>query len=113
MIEVSGLTKRYGNFTAVQDLSLAVRPGEVRLGLATLGHAQVGEPEIRRQVGLDVTAEQRPHPGDVRPLRKPRLPPLVVLWNGVKLRQVERQDFHVRPIPLPEGARLVALAPVD
>ncbi|MDB6127137.1 MAG: transporter related [Verrucomicrobia bacterium] len=32
MIEVSGLTKRYGNFTAVNELSLAVRPGEV-LGL--------------------------------------------------------------------------------
>jgi ABC-2 type transport system ATP-binding protein len=32
MIEVEGLTKRYGNFTAVQDLALRVRPGEV-LGL--------------------------------------------------------------------------------
>ena len=32
MIEVTGLTKRYGNFTAVQDLSFLVRPGEV-LGL--------------------------------------------------------------------------------
>jgi ABC-2 type transport system ATP-binding protein len=29
MIEVTGLTKRYGDFTAVQDLSFAVRPGEV------------------------------------------------------------------------------------
>ena len=32
MIEVLGLHKRYGNFTAVRDLSLNVRPGEV-LGL--------------------------------------------------------------------------------
>jgi ABC-2 type transport system ATP-binding protein len=32
MIEVQGLTKRYGDFTAVRDLSFAVRPGEV-LGL--------------------------------------------------------------------------------
>ena len=32
MIEVNGLTKRYGSFTAVHDLSLAVQPGEV-LGL--------------------------------------------------------------------------------
>jgi ABC-2 type transport system ATP-binding protein len=32
MIEVSGLTKRYGTFTAVRELSFAVRPGEV-LGL--------------------------------------------------------------------------------
>jgi ABC-2 type transport system ATP-binding protein len=32
MIEVTGLNKRYGAFTAVQDLSFAVRPGEV-LGL--------------------------------------------------------------------------------
>ena len=32
MIEVTGLIKRYGGFTAVKDLSFAVRPGEV-LGL--------------------------------------------------------------------------------
>ena len=32
MIEVEALTKRYGKFTAVRDLSFAVRPGEV-LGL--------------------------------------------------------------------------------
>lgn len=32
MIEVNGLAKRYGNFTAVRDLSFAVQPGEV-LGL--------------------------------------------------------------------------------
>ncbi len=32
MIEVLGLSKRYGSFTAVQDLSFAVQPGEV-LGL--------------------------------------------------------------------------------
>jgi ABC-2 type transport system ATP-binding protein len=32
MIEVDGLTKRYGEFTAVKELSFAVRPGEV-LGL--------------------------------------------------------------------------------
>jgi ABC-2 type transport system ATP-binding protein len=29
MIEVSGLTKRYGDFTAVSDLSFSVQPGEV------------------------------------------------------------------------------------
>jgi len=29
MIEVSGLTKRYGTFTAVKDLSFTVQPGEV------------------------------------------------------------------------------------
>ena len=32
MIEVRGLTRRYGALTAVHDLSFAVRPGEV-LGL--------------------------------------------------------------------------------
>ena len=32
MIEVTGLAKRYGDFTAVRDLSFGVRPGEV-LGL--------------------------------------------------------------------------------
>src|SRR4051812_35729855 len=29
MIEVTGLTKRYGDFTAVRDLSFTVQPGEV------------------------------------------------------------------------------------
>ena len=29
MIEVRGLTKRYGDFTAVRDLTFTVRPGEV------------------------------------------------------------------------------------
>ena len=29
MIEVTGLTKRYGDFTAVKDLTFTVRPGEV------------------------------------------------------------------------------------
>ncbi len=29
MIEVSGLTKRYGDFTAVNNLSFMVQPGEV------------------------------------------------------------------------------------
>jgi len=32
MIQVEGLTKLYGTFTAVQELSFAVQPGEV-LGL--------------------------------------------------------------------------------
>ena len=32
MIEVGALSKRYGNFTAVKELSFTVRPGEV-LGL--------------------------------------------------------------------------------
>jgi ABC-2 type transport system ATP-binding protein len=32
MIEVSALSKRYGGFTAVRDLSFTVQPGEV-LGL--------------------------------------------------------------------------------
>ncbi len=65
MIEVSGLTKRYGQFTAVHDLSFTVRPGEV-MGLvgpngagktttlrcisgiipATLGTARIGGIEL-------------------------------------------------------------------
>ncbi len=68
MIEVSNLTKRYGDFTAVDDLSFTVRPGEV-MGLvgpngagktttlrcltgiipATLGHS--------RLCGMDVVAD--------------------------------------------------------
>ena len=32
--------------------------GQIGLGLAHLGHPQVGEAELGRQVGLDVPAEQ-------------------------------------------------------
>ena len=54
MIEVSGLTKRYGNFTAVRDLALAVRVillAEIGCGLWWLGG---------RFEKFDLSAELRP-----------------------------------------------------
>ncbi len=45
MIEVSGLTKRYGDFTAVHDLSFTVRPGEV-MGLVGPNGAGIGPPQL-------------------------------------------------------------------
>ena len=74
----------------------AVLPGEVGLGLARLGQAQVVEAEVRRQLRLVVAPEQRLGLGDVGPLRESLPPPFVVLGDGVELGEVEgdesRQD---------------------
>ena len=79
--------------------------GQVRLRLADLGEAEVVVAEITGDVGLVVPRVERPGPVDTRPLGEPLAPPLVVLGDGVELRQVEGQ-----------GPRLVghaALPPVD
>ena len=31
VIELTGLTKKYGNFTAVNDLNLQIRKGDIRI----------------------------------------------------------------------------------
>src|SRR5713101_3202422 len=69
-------------------------PGQVRLGLPCLRDAQIVEAEIRRQMRLVVSLEERLGLDDVSPLREARAPPLVVLGDRVILRQVERQRAH-------------------
>ena len=59
MIEVEGLTKRYGDKVAVNNLSFAVRPGIVTGFLGPNGAGK--STTMRMMLGLD-----RPTAGDVR-----------------------------------------------
>ncbi len=52
MIEVRGLTKRYGDKLAVDDLSFTVQPGRVTGFLASPTRVAKGQPRRRRRVGL-------------------------------------------------------------
>ena len=57
MIEARGLTKRYGEKTAVDDLSFAVRPGLVTGFLGPNGAGK--STTMRMIVGLDAPSSER------------------------------------------------------
>jgi ABC-2 type transport system ATP-binding protein len=64
MIELNGLTKRYGPTLAVDDLSFQVQPGKVT---GFLGPNGAGKSTSRRMVlGLDRAATGSPGPGSRR-----------------------------------------------
>ncbi|AGP59765.1 ABC transporter ATP-binding protein [Streptomyces rapamycinicus] len=73
MIEVRGLTKRYGRVVAVDDLSFAVRPGEVTGFLGPNGAGK--STTLRMILGLDAassgtaTVGGRPYSAQPAPLR--------------------------------------------
>ncbi|MGW7693692.1 ABC transporter ATP-binding protein [Streptomyces asiaticus] len=73
MIEVRGLTKRYGRVVAVDDLSFAVRPGEVTGFLGPNGAGK--STTLRLILGLDAasagtaTVGGRPYSAQPAPLR--------------------------------------------
>jgi len=74
MIEAVGLTKRYGDRVAVDDLSFAVRPGQVT---GFLGPNGAGKSTTMRMIlGLDaptagrVTIDGRPFAGQAHPMRE-------------------------------------------
>ncbi|MEU8876058.1 ATP-binding cassette domain-containing protein [Streptomyces javensis] len=73
MIEVCGLTKRYGGVVAVDDLSFAVRPGEVTGFLGPNGAGK--STTLRMILGLDAassgtaTVGGRPYSAQPAPLR--------------------------------------------
>jgi ABC-2 type transport system ATP-binding protein len=74
MIEVRGLTKRYGRTLAVDDLSFTVQPGVVT---GFLGPNGAGKTTTMRLIlGLDqpsagtVTVDGRPHRQAVSPMRE-------------------------------------------
>ena len=70
MINVDNLTRKYGDFTAVDDVSFAISPGEI-VGL--LGHNGAGKTTIMKMItgyleptggtvtvdGLDVVSDRR------------------------------------------------------
>ena len=65
MITVENLTKRYGGFTAVDDISFEVRPGSV---VGFLGPNGAGQ--VHRHADDD-----RPHARDLRSVHRPRASP--------------------------------------
>ncbi|MGW5696021.1 ATP-binding cassette domain-containing protein, partial [Streptomyces asiaticus] len=73
MIEVRGLTKRYGKVVAVDDLTFAVRPGEVTGFLGPNGAGK--STTLRMILGLDAassgtaTVGGRPYSAQPAPLR--------------------------------------------
>src|SRR5712691_9636411 len=74
MIEARGLTKRYGDKTAVDDLSFTVRPGVVTGFLGPNGAGK--STTIRMILGLDaptagsVTVNGRPYAAHAAPMRE-------------------------------------------
>ena len=71
MIEISGVTKRYGSTVAVDDLSFEVRPGEVTGFLGPNGAGK--STTMRMVVGLDAPTAGRVTV-DGRPYRELRFP---------------------------------------
>src|SRR5271169_2875130 len=74
LIEVTGLTKRFGHVAAVDDLSFTVRPGHVTGFLGPNGAGKTTTMKIL--LGLDAPTSGtalvggRPYAGLVRPLRQ-------------------------------------------
>ena len=60
MIQVRGLTKRYGDVLAVDDLSFDVEPGKVTGFLGGQNPKKVPMPEMNRVRGQEPTAQETP-----------------------------------------------------
>ena len=83
MIEVRGLTKRYGEVLAVDDLTFTVRPGEVTVP------RRAGEPEDDRTISQPVSGGV----GDSSHLAGPLSVEPEDLSKEMSLRQCARIEF--------------------
>ncbi len=70
----------------------AVSLGQFNLLTARLAQTKVVESKIGWQMGLRMAGEKRRGLGDVGPFGKSPSPPFVVFRNGMKLRQVKRDQ---------------------
>jgi hypothetical protein len=68
----------------------------IRLSFPGLWQAQVVKAKISRQVRLVMSAKPRPSFHNIRPLRKPLAPPLVIFGYGMVLRKVKGYEFGTR-----------------
>jgi ABC-2 type transport system ATP-binding protein len=120
IIRTSGLTKRFGDFTAVDDLAIAVEPGSIFAFLGSNGSGK--STTIRMLIGLlEPTAGQIEVAG-IDVIRRPRrvrdhigyMGQKVSLYHGLSLR--ENVEFYAglfgldgraleRPENLPAGIR--------
>src|SRR5262249_39876632 len=87
--------------------------GQLRLGRPDLREAEVVEAQVRRQVRLVMSAKQGPRPRHVGPLREAFPPPLVVLRNGMELRQIKRDQPGFRSVDSGSHLRLPTLSPAS
>jgi hypothetical protein len=74
----------------------AILASQCRLSISNFGYPQVVEPELARKARLDVPREQGLGRSYILPLREAWLPPLVVLWDGMELRQVKGEHKRAR-----------------
>lgn len=88
-LTIDGISKRFGDFPAVQDISFTVQPGRIFGFLGTNG---AGKTTTMRMI-LDII---RPDAGSIA-------------WNGTPTRDVPRHDFGY----LPEERGLYPKMPVD
>ena len=82
----------------------AIGPGKRGLSFSRFGKTKVIKPEVCRDPRLFVPPEKWFGSGHIRPLGESLTPPLVILWNGMKLRQVQRKNtssvFHTTGFPI-------------
>ena len=71
----------------------AIFAGQFDLAAHGFGTGQIIEPDVVRNMGLVVTDEMGHRLCDVRPLSEAFPVPKIVFRNGMKLRQVKRDDF--------------------
>src|ERR1039457_5170984 len=74
----------------------AVLRSEFCLFPHNVGSAQVIEPELARQLGLQMPGKAGLCPRDVSPFGEALAPSLVVEWNRMKLRQIECDHLYIR-----------------
>ena len=70
--------------------------GKLGLRSTGLGKAEIVKSKVSRYMRLIVTLEQRLRPSGTRPFGEAFAPPPIILWNGMILRQVERDQPHFR-----------------
>ncbi|MEM9565453.1 MAG: ATP-binding cassette domain-containing protein [Actinomycetota bacterium] len=102
MIEVANLTKRYGSFTAVDDLSFTVRPGIVT---GVLGPNGSGKSTTMRMIlGLDAPTSGRATVGG-RPLSRHGLPltSLGFLLDAGAVHPTRSAFDHLRALAITNG----------
>ena len=70
----------------------AVLLGKLGLRSTGFGKAEIVKAKVGRYMRLIVILEQRLRPSGTRPFGEAFAPPPVILWNGMILRQVERDE---------------------
>lgn len=106
IVRVEHLTKRYGKFTAVDDVSFDVKPGEVFAFLGPNGSGKTTT--LKSMVGLNMPTSGRVVMNGINVYDRPRqarqftsyLPQRVVFPENLSAREVMRFYASIRKLPL-------------